>query len=87
MNGYAYKLGSYAALSAYKAADFNFNLTPDKPAKDEILPDNGQRNYSVNFDEPGRPTREVSKAFDALRTQKPSDFMNEGNEGMIGATA
>lgn len=87
MNGHAYKLGSYAALSAFKLADFNFKTTPDRPAKDEILPDNGHRNYGVNFSEPGRPSREVSKAFDALRTQKPSDFLNAGNEAMIGATA
>ena len=86
MNKIAYQTGCAAALAAFKLAEWNWNLTGGTPPKDAIPTDNGRRSYGVNFSEPGRPSRAVGQAFDALNSTKPSDFINAGNEAMIGAT-
>ena len=86
MNKIAYQTGYAAALAAFKLAEWNWNLTGGTPPKDAIPTDNGRRSYGVNFSEPGRPSRAVGQAFDALNSTKPSDFINAGNEAMIGAT-
>ena len=80
----AYRLGVLTAVDTYKLSEFNWELTGNSKKKDKISPDNGRRTYGVNFDEPGRPRREVSQAFNSLSTQKPSDFLNDMNQGMIG---
>ena len=86
MNKIAYQTGCVAALAAFKLAEWNWEMTGRKVPKDTIASDNGRRSYGVNFNEPGRPSRSVSAAFDALNATKPSDFINAGNEAMIGAT-
>lgn len=86
MNKYAYSTGCSAALAAFKLAEWNWELTGRKIKEDAIKGDNGRRDYGTNFDEPGRQNREVSKAFDALSATKPSDFLNAGNEALIGAS-
>jgi len=82
----AYSLGCIAALGRFKCSEWNWEMTGRPLKKDKISPDNGRRAYGVNFDEPGRPSRAVGQAFNSLNSTKPSDFLNEGNEGMIGAT-
>lgn len=82
----AYRLGELAACRTFKVAEFNWGLTANPTKKDRIQTDNGRRQYGVNFSEPGRPTRQVSQAFDSLKSQKPSDFLNDMGQGMIGAT-
>lgn len=85
MNHLAYKHGCAVALDLFKLSEWNWELTARPQKKDAISSDNGRRAYGVNFDEPGRPSRAVSKAFDALNTQRNQDFLNEGNEGLVGA--
>lgn len=82
----AYQSGSAAAMAAFKLAEFNFELTGRPVKKDAISSDNGRRAYGTQFNEPGRQNRSVGQAFDALSSTKPSDFINAGNEAMIGAT-
>ena len=79
-----YGLGSSAALAAFKIAEWNWELTGRPVKKDAISSDNGRRHYGVNFDEPGRPSRAVGKAFDALDSTKPSDLINDANQASIG---
>lgn len=86
MNKIAYKTGCVAALSAFKLAEFNFELTGRPVKKDAISSDNGRRAYGTQFNEPGRQNRSVGQAFDALNSLKPCDFLNAGNEAFIGAS-
>lgn len=83
MNRRAYQLGRAQALASFKLAEWNWELTGRKVPKDEISSDNGRRAYGVNFSEPERPNRSVSRAFDNLRVQKPSDFINEDNAALF----
>lgn len=84
MNQSAYALGVKQAAQTYKLSEFNWELTGKAKKKDRISADNGRRTYGVNFNEPTRPSREVGQAFNSLRSQKPSDFLNDLGEGMIG---
>lgn len=84
MNKLAYQSGCLAAVAAFKLAEFNFGVTARPEKKDRISSDNGRRAYGTNFTEPGRQNRSVGQAFDALNSTKPSDFINAGNEAMIG---
>lgn len=86
MNKIAYRSGCAAAVAAFKLADFNFGLTARPEKKDSISADNGRRSYGTNFQEPGRQNRSVGKAFDALNTTRPSDFLNDANQALIGAS-
>lgn len=85
MNKIAYQSGCAAAVAAFKLAEWNWELTGTKIKKDAISSDNGRRDYGTNFTEPGRQNRSVGQAFDALNSIKPSDFLNAGNEAMIGS--
>lgn len=85
MNKLAYQSGCTAAMAVFKLAEFNFELTGRPIKKDAISADNGRRAYGTQFNEPGRQNRSVGKAFDALNSTRPSDFLNAGNEAMIGA--
>lgn len=84
MNKIAYQSGCSAAMAAFKLADWNWELTANPVKKDAISSDNGRRAYGTNFTEPGRQNREVGQAFDQLNSTRPSDFINAGNEAMIG---
>lgn len=84
MNKFAYQSGATTALAAFKLAEWNWELTGSRPKKDAISSDNGRRAYGTNFTEPGRQNRAVGQAFDALNSTKPSDFINAGNEALIG---
>lgn len=84
MNKLAYQNGNNAALAAFKLSEWNWELTGRAIKKDAISSDNGRRAYGTNFTEPGRQNREVGRAFDALNSTRPSDFINAGNEAMIG---
>lgn len=86
MNKIAYQSGMAAAMAAFKLAEWNWELTGRGIKKDAISSDNGRRAYGTQFAEPGRQNRSVGKAFDALSATKPSDFLNAGNEALIGAT-
>jgi hypothetical protein len=87
MNLYAYQGGRADALAAFKVAEWNWKMTGGQRKKDAISADNGRRAYGTQFNEPGRQNRSVGQAFDSLSATKPSDFINAGNEAMIGATA
>jgi hypothetical protein len=84
VNKIAYQSGCTAAVAAFKLAEWNWELTGRPTKKDDISSDNGRRAYGTSFTEPGRQNREVGKAFDQLNTTRPSDFLNAGNEAMIG---
>lgn len=86
MNKLAYQSGCAAAVAAFKLAEWNWELTGGRPKKDAISSDNGRRAYGTQFNEPGKQNRSVGKAFDSLDSTKPSDFLNAGNEALIGAT-
>jgi hypothetical protein len=87
MNRTAYKTGSAAALATFKLAEWNWELTGRKIKKDAISSDNGRRAYGTRFSaSEGRPSREVSQAFNSMDSTKPSDFLNAGNEALIGAS-
>lgn len=82
--------GREAALATYKVSSVRyenpaFNLTPSKSPPDEIKADNGSvRPHGTRFDEPSRHADAVGRAFNSLRVQRNSDFLNELGEGMIG---
>jgi len=86
----AYQNGCTAALVAFqltdKLAEWNWELTGRPVKRDAIQADNGRRAYGTQFTEPGRQNRSVGQAFDALNSTKPCDFLNEANQGLIGAT-
>lgn len=84
MSSFAYQHGCSAAMAAFKLAEWNWGLTGNSVKKDAISTDNGRRAYGTNFNEPGRQNREVGRAFDALNSTRPSDFINAGNEALIG---
>ena len=84
MNKLAYQSGCTAAMAVFKLAEFNFELMGRPIKKDAISADNGRRAYGTRFEEP-RPARSVSKAFDALNSTRPSDFLNDANQALIGA--
>lgn len=84
MSSVSYALGAKHAAQTYKLAEFNWELTGNKKKKDRISADNGRRTYGVNFNEPTRPSREVGQAFNSLSVQKPSDFLNDLSQGIIG---
>ena len=86
MNNLAYQSGCIAAAAMFKLAEWNWEMTGRKIPKDAISSDNGRRAYGTQFNEPGKQNRSVGKAFDALSSTKPSDFLNAGNEALIGAT-
>jgi len=86
MNKLAYRSGISAAMAMFKVAEWNWELTGRATPKDAIESDNGRRSYGVTFNEPGRQNRSVGQAFDALNSTKPSDFLNAGNEALIGAS-
>lgn len=85
MNKLAYQSGIRAAVAAFKLADFNFELTARPVKKDVVSSDNGRRTYGTTFNESGRPSRTVSKAFDALSTTKPSDLLNDAGQASVGS--
>jgi hypothetical protein len=85
MNKLAYQSGCAAAMAAFKLAEWNWELTAHPKKKDTISSDNGRRAYGTNFSEPGRPSRSVSKAFDALSTTRPSDLLNDAGQASIGS--
>ena len=87
MNQLAYRSGVAAARAAFKLAEFNFELTGRPLKRDAIAADNGRRAYGTNFNEPGRPSRSVGKAFDSLRTTRPSDLLNDAGQAGIGSGA
>lgn len=84
MNKLAYQSGCAAAMAAFKLAEWNWELTGRPVKKDAISSDNGRRAYGTNFTEPGRQNRSVGQAFDSLSSTKPSDFINAGNEALVG---
>ena len=86
MNKIAYQSGCAAAMAVFKIAEWNWEMTGRKIPKDAIASDNGRRAYGTQFNEPGKQNRSVGKAFDSLDATKPSDFLNAGNEALIGAT-
>lgn len=81
----AYHSGIAAALASFKLSEWNWELTGKNIPKDAISSDNGRRAYGTQFNEPGRQNRSVGQAFDALNSTKPSDFLNAGNEALVGA--
>lgn len=84
MSRRAYQGGVSAALERFKLSEWNWNLTGGALKKDKIQADNGRRQYGTNFDDPARPNRSVSRAFDGLNTQRNSDHINAGNEAFFG---
>ncbi len=85
MNQQAYALGQTKALAAFKVAEWNWDLVGRRVPKDAISTDNGRRAYGTQFHAPGRQNRSVGQAFNSLDATRPSDFLNAGNEALIGA--
>jgi hypothetical protein len=89
-------IAARAALAEFGIKESEFKLfgvtastasSMGKMPAGKILPDNGVRTLGTNFSE-GRtsPTREVGKAFNDLKSApKNQDFINEMNQGLIGA--
>lgn len=86
MNSRAYQGGILAACGLFKLSEWNWELTGKHVKKDDICGDNGRRDFGTNFTEPGRPSREVSRAFDDLSSTKPSDLLNDANQALVGVT-
>lgn len=85
MNSLAYRHGCDAAAASFKLSEWNWKLTGGCRKKDSISADNGRRSYGTQFNESTRPSRAVGQAFASLDSTKPSDFLNAGNEALIGA--
>ena len=81
----AYRAGCQQAFTTFKLAEWNWELTGRPQKKDAISSDNGKRAYGNQFNAPGNQNRSVGQAFNSLDSTRPSDFLNEMGQGLIGA--
>lgn len=85
MNEHAYQQGRRDALTAFKLAEWNWELTGRPQKKDVISTDNGRRTYGTRFEDSGRPSRIVSQAFNSLNSTRPSDLINDAGQAFVGS--
>ena len=90
----AFKIGLLDALGHFGVKTAEFHLfgagtaaSPHRPTPpDKISPDNGVRTLGTNFDLPrGGARHSINQAWNSTTTPKNQDFLNENNQGLIGA--